>query len=126
MLHRNWERSRLILAKVDSERKRKLGRIQAGVLSALLEYGTFPGTWHWGTGTNTVKTLQSLEKHGLVVSEEVDVTDWRGEPDPHGRKTTFYRPTPWMREVMDEDSPEKFAAILEKLGMDERGIVAGK
>jgi hypothetical protein len=123
-LHRNWERSRLIVAGVNSGRKRKLGRIQAGVLSALLEHGTFPGTWHWGNVT--AKTLQSLEKHGLVVSEEVDLTDWRGEPDPYGRKTTYYRPAPWMREIMDEDSPEKLAVILEKFGTDEHGIMAGK
>jgi hypothetical protein len=126
MTHRNWERSRLILASVNSGRKRKLGRIQAGVLESLLAHGTFPGTWYWSNASATAKTLQSLEKHGLVVSEEVDLTDWQGEPDPHGRKVVYFRPAPWMREVMDEDSPEKLAALLDKLGMDEHGIVAGK
>jgi hypothetical protein len=59
-----------------------------------------------------------LEKHGLVVSEEVDLTDWQGEPDPHGRRVVYFRPAPWMREVMDEDSPEKLAALLDKLGIE--------
>jgi hypothetical protein len=126
MTHRNWDRSRLILAGVNSGRKRKLGRIQAGVLESLLAHGTYPGTWYWSSASVTTKTLESLEKHGLVVGEEVDLTDWRGEPDPHGRKVTYYRPAPWMREVMDEDSPERLAALLNKHGVDERGALAGK
>ena len=113
--HRHWSRSQLVIDAVNNSRRRKLGRVQASVLKALLENGTYPGTWYWQNNSTTVKTLEALEKYGLVTTEIVDRTDWRGNPDPHGRKAVFYRPVQWMRGVMD--APEdKVETALESVG----------
>ena len=46
-LHRNRSRSQAVADKACIVGGRKLGRVQAGVLKAMLEMGTFPGTWQW-------------------------------------------------------------------------------
>jgi hypothetical protein len=105
--HRHWSRSQLI---IDGIKGRRLGRTQAGVLKSLLERGTWPGTWYWRNSSTTSKALESLAKRGLVTTELVDSTDWRGNPDPKGGKVTFYRPVKWLREAMD--APEERVSEL--------------
>lgn len=114
MLHKHWSRSQLVIDKINS-RGRKLGVHQTTVLKALLQNGTYPGSWYWQNNSATTKTLESLVKRGLVTTELVDRTDMRGDPDPHGRKTTFYRPALWMRRVMDATDDE-VPMLLEAAG----------
>lgn len=111
--HKNWSRSQLIIDHANAATKgRKLGRVQEAVLKSLLERGTYPGTWYWQNSSTTTKTLQGLEKRGLVVTEAVELTDMRGNPDPYGRKTTFYRPAQWMRDAMEAPSDAAAAYVL--------------
>lgn len=112
--HRHWSRAQLVIDKINSGQRRKLGKVQASVLKALLQNGTYPGTWYWQNNSNTVKTLQALQKRGLVTTEVVDQTDWRGNPDPFGRKATFYRPAQWMRDAMDARTEDEALLVLEK------------
>jgi hypothetical protein len=111
-LHRHSSRSQIVIDKVNTW-GRKLGRVQTAVLKSLLERGTYPGTWYWKNSNTTLSTLQGLEKRGLVVTEEVDVTDMRGDPGPSNSKTIFYRPAQWMRDAMDAPSNDAALAVLE-------------
>ena len=113
MIHKHWSRSQLVIDKTNGHQGRKLGRVQTAVLKSLLERGTYPGTWYWQNSSTTSKTLEGLHKRGLVVTEVVDMTDMRGDPDPHGRKTTFYRPAQWMRDAMDAPSDDEALTIME-------------
>lgn len=97
MLHKHWSRAQLVIDKINSQ-GRKLGKHQTTVLKALLQNGTYPGSWYWQNNRSTTTTLESLVRRGLVVTEEVDRTDMRG--DPQEGTTTFYRPAPWMRDIM--------------------------
>lgn len=104
-MHKHWSRAQLVIDAVNSH-GRKLGKHQTTVLKALLQNGTYPGTWYWQNNRATQEVLQSLLKRGLVTTEHIDRTDMRGDPDPQGRKTTFYRPALWMRRVMDATDDE--------------------
>lgn len=112
-VHKNRSRSQLVIDCINTKRKRKLGRIQAGVLRALLENGTYPGTWYWHNTSSTKKTLEQLAKHGLVETQDVPLTDMRGEPDPHGRTTIFYRPAQWMLDAMNAHTEKDALTVLE-------------
>lgn len=111
-LHKHWSRSQLVIDKANTY-GRRLGRVQTAVLKSLLERGTYPGTWYWQNSSTTVKTLQGLEKRGLVTTEVVGMTDMRGDPDPYGRKTVFYRPAQWMRDAMEAPSDNEALTIME-------------
>ena len=111
--HKNWSRSQLIIDHANAVTKgRKLGRVQEAVLKALLEMGTYPGTWKWQSKNVTARTLEALHARGLVQVQEVDQTDVRGDPDPHGQKVTFYRPAQWMLDAMNAPSDAAAAYVL--------------
>lgn len=109
-LHKHWSRAQLVIDEVNSRDGRKLGKNQATVLKALLEHGDYPGGWYWQGRWSTIKTLESLHKRGLVTTQVVPLTDMRGEP-VHGRTTTFYRPVPWMQNVMRVTEDEVASAL---------------
>ena len=114
-LHRNRSRSQAVADKACIVGGRKLGRVQAGVLKAMLEMGTFPGTWQWKTASTTRTALDALVKRGLVVTEDLPRTDWRGYRLEGALESTitFYRPAQWMRDVMDASTDEDATKLLE-------------
>ena len=80
----------------------RLGRIQEGVLRALLEHGGYPGSWVWDTHSHTEKVLESLAKRGLVQRTERPLTDHRHRPFPeghpyHGKTRPVFTPTEAMK-----------------------------
>lgn len=109
-LHKNWSRSQAIIDAAAAVNNRRLGWVQGRILKSLLEMGTYPGTWGWKTTYETTRVLESLRKRGLVVVEEVDKTDWRG--NRMAGTTIFYRPAPWMLEAMNAASDEDAMLIL--------------
>lgn len=111
--HKHWSRSQLVLEQANKVTNRKLGKVQASVLKALLERGTYPGNWYWQNLSTTTKALEGLVRRGLVTTELVDKTDLQGNPDPRGGKVTFYRPVQWMRDAMS--APEE--QVYELLGI---------
>lgn len=116
VLHKHWSRSQMVLEHAKSLPGRKLGRVQAAVLKALLENGTYPGTWYWQNSSSTAKTLEGLYKRGLVDTQTVEVTTWRGEPDPLGRTITYYRPVKWMLDAMNAPTENDAENVLESVG----------
>lgn len=110
--HKNSSRAQIIVDAVGRKRGRKLGTKQARILKVLLEMGTYPGGWTWRTRHEVFRTLNDLRDRGWVTTEEVDETDWRG--NRLGGTTTYYRPVPWMRSVMDARTNEEAIEILEK------------
>lgn len=63
---------------------RKLGTTQEAVLRCLLRYGgswgAGAGGWVWGTYSETVRVLESLERRGLVTRHEVPWAHTRTRP----------------------------------------------
>jgi hypothetical protein len=106
----------MVIDQVNAQSRRKLGRVQVAVLKALLERGSYPGGWLWNNQSGTVKILESLHKRGLVETQLVDVTDWRGNSDPCVPKQTFYRPVQWMLDAMNASSKEEAKKLLESVG----------
>lgn len=48
----------------------KLGRQQRGTVQALCEHGAYPGGWHLGGHRSTLRRIDSVAKHGLIVETQ--------------------------------------------------------
>lgn len=98
--------SRQVVDEFDAKGHR-LGYIQKGVLRALLEHGAYPAGWNWDTHSHTVRVLESLVKHNLVVRTDVPRTTHRGRPFPpehplYGQTVARYTPAQTLLDRADE------------------------
>jgi hypothetical protein len=48
----------------------RLGDNQKGCLTALTRHGGYPGSWHWGSRSQTIKILDSLVARGVAVRDD--------------------------------------------------------
>lgn len=86
-----------------------VGKVQEGVLAALVEHTLWYGDgvgcgWTWGNDYQTKKVLDTLVKRKLVAT--------RAEPLLSGRVATVYRPTAEGKALAERWRVERVAARL--------------